>query len=100
MFTDGDQGNRVSSQSSTEVEVVGWIDTISPAVGSRMFLMHQGYDMGLVIVHQENKSAIVLGQKGRSTSTRTRHIAIRYFFIKDMIDLREVKVVHTQAPMT
>ena len=41
----------IVTKSSTEAEVVGWIDTISPAVGSRMFLMHQGYDMGLVIVH-------------------------------------------------
>ena len=56
--------------------------------------MYQGYDVSPVIVHHDNKSAIVLGQKGLSTSTRT---AIKYFFIKDLIDRKEVTVVHTDT---
>jgi hypothetical protein len=33
-------------------------------------------------------------RKGRSISARTRHIAIRYFFIKDREDAGEVTVEH------
>jgi hypothetical protein len=91
----GSRKQSIVTKSSTEAEVVGWSDTISPAVGSRMFLMYQGYNVGPVVVHQDNKSAIILANKGRSTSSRTRHIAIRYFFIKDLIYRGEVKVVHT-----
>jgi hypothetical protein len=45
-------------------------------------------------IYQDNMSAIALIKKGRSTSARTRHIAIRYFFIKDREDGREVTVRH------
>jgi hypothetical protein len=41
--------------------------------------------MGPVIVHQDNMSNISLTEKGRSTSVRTRHINLRYFFIQDRI---------------
>ena len=32
-------------------------------------------------------------EKGRSTSRRTKHISVRYFFVKDRID-KEVKLVY------
>ena len=37
-------------------------------------------------------SAIALAAKGRSTSDRTRHIHIRYFFVKDRVDAGEICV--------
>jgi hypothetical protein len=39
-------------------------------------------------------STISIAEKGRSTSSRTRHISIRYFFVKDRIDSGEVEVVY------
>ena len=44
--------------------------------------------------HQDNKSTIALAEKGRSTSNRTRHIAIRYFFVHDRIKSGEVQLEH------
>ena len=39
------------------------------------------------IVYQDNESAIRLEKNGRrSCSQRTRHIDIRYFYIKDLVD--------------
>ena len=35
-----------------------------------------------------------MAEKGRSTSQRTRHMNIRYFFIHDCIARHEVKVIH------
>jgi hypothetical protein len=37
-----------------------------------------------------NKSSITLLNKGMSTSEKTRHIAIRFFFVNDRIEAREV----------
>ena len=51
--------------------------------------------VGPVDVHQDNKSTIIMVNKGRSTNIRTRHIAIRYFFIKDLIDRNVINVIHT-----
>jgi hypothetical protein len=39
-------------------------------------------------------STIALANKGRSTSARTRHIAIRYFFVRDKMELGEVEIEH------
>jgi hypothetical protein len=43
----------------------------------------------------------MLAEKGRSTSGRTRHVSIRYFFVKDRIDSKEIKLnyVPTDAMM-
>ena len=40
----------------------------------------------------DNQSTIALANKGFSTSEKTRHIAIRYFFVKDRIDGGEVVI--------
>ncbi len=48
--------------------------------------------MGPADVFQDNHSTMALAAKGRSTSDRTRHIHIRYFFVKDRVDSGEVSV--------
>jgi hypothetical protein len=50
--------------------------------------------VGPAVIFQDNQSTIALVAKGRSTSARTRHIAIRYFFVKDRVDSKEVEVVY------
>ena len=45
------------------------------------------------VVYQDNKSAILLEENGRASSgRRTRHINIRYFFVKDRVLSKEVKI--------
>lgn len=44
-------------------------------------------------VYYDNQSAILLENNGRaSSSKRTRHINIRYYFVKDKIDSGEIKI--------
>ena len=45
-------------------------------------------------VFQDNMSTIALANRGESNSPRTRHISIRYFFVKDRADAGEVHVTH------
>ena len=48
-----------------------------------------------MVLKQDNKSAILLERNGRSSSTkRTKHIQIRYFFVKDQVDSKEIEVVY------
>ena len=62
-------------------------------IWTRYFLEAQGYGVNDNIVYQDNKSAILLEKHGRvSSSKRTRHINIRYFFVKDRIESGEVSV--------
>ena len=86
---------KLVSKSSTAAELIALSDGIDYVMWAQEFMKSQGFDMKPVIVHQDNKSTIVLAEKGKSTSQRTRHINIRYFAVKDMIDRGEVQVVYT-----
>ena len=84
----------IVTKSSTEAEIVGVSDGMSSNLGLLYLLVEQGYDVKPLILYQDNKSAITLMEKGRSTSQRTKHISTRYFFVKDRIDSGEIKLVH------
>jgi hypothetical protein len=82
----------LTTRSSTEAELVGLSDSSVQVIWLRNFLIEQGYDIGPAILCQDNEATIKLAKKGRSTSARTRHIAIRYFFIKDRIQTNEISL--------
>ena len=47
------------------------------------------------MVYQDNKSAILLETNGRmSQSKRTKHIKMKYFFVKDRVDDGDVVIEH------
>ena len=84
---------KLNTKSSTEAELVGVSDVMSQVMWTRYFLEEQGYVANEVIVYQDNKSAILLEKNGRtSSSKRTRHINIRYFFVTDKIQRGEIAV--------
>jgi hypothetical protein len=59
------------------------------------FLDEQGMHIDESILYQDNTSSILLETNGRGSSTkRTRHMNIRYFFIKDQVDSKRVKIEH------
>jgi Reverse transcriptase (RNA-dependent DNA polymerase) len=80
------------TKSSTEAELVGLSDQVPQAIWTRNFLIAQGYAMGPARMYQDNQSTIALAEKGKSTSARTRHVAIRYFFVKDRIESGEIEI--------
>jgi hypothetical protein len=53
----------------------------------------QGYKIEDNVLHQDNKSSILLEKNGKaSSSKRTKHINIRYFFVTDRINKGELSV--------
>ena len=47
------------------------------------------------LFYQDNQSAILLEKNGRnSCGDRSRHINIRYFFIKDTVERENITVTH------
>ena len=84
---------KINTTSSTEAETVGIHEVLPQILWTRYFLEAQGYGVEESVVYQDNQSAILLAKNGRgSSSKRTRHINIRYFFVADRIASREVKV--------
>ena len=65
-----------------------------PAVlWTRYFLEAQGYGVHENIVYQDNKLAILVEKNGKaSSSKRTKHINIRYYFVTDRISKNELAV--------
>ena len=82
--------HKIVTKSSTESELVALSDSSSQIIWVREYLLFQGYPMDAATVYQDNQSTIVMAEKGRSTSARTRHISIRFFFIKDRIESGEI----------
>ena len=78
---------KLNTRSSTEAELVAVDDGMGFVLWVRLFLEAQGLTINHNIVHQDNKSAILLEKNGKaSSSQRTRHINIRYFFATDQIE--------------
>ena len=82
---------KLVTRSSTEAELVCLSDGVSLASHCAEFLKHQGIDVTPELM-QDNMSAIKLAEKGRSTSDRTRHIKIRYYFVNQFLENGEMKI--------
>ena len=84
---------KLNTRSFTEGELVGVNDLMPQILWTRNFLQSQGYSVNDSIIYQDNQSCILLAKNGRaSSSKRTRHINIRYFFVADRIAANEVRV--------
>jgi hypothetical protein len=82
------------AKSSTEAELYALAEFYSEVVGMRDFLMHQGYGTVTANIFEDNMSTIHLVNNGRSTSPATRHIAVRYFFLKSRLESGEATIEH------
>jgi hypothetical protein len=85
---------KLNSRSSTETNIVGANDFMPEICWTCYFMKAQGYDVKDNVLFQDNKSSILLEKNGKaSSSKRTKHINIRYFFITDRVSKEELSVV-------
>ena len=80
-----------------EAELVGLSDSANQGIFIRTFLIAQDYKMGPVVIYQDNQSCMALVARGRSGAERTRHIQIRYFWVKERVDTGEVQVEYLRS---
>ena len=97
VITSKSSKQKINTKSSTEAELVGASDFILQTMWTTCFLKDQGYAVQSNIFYQDNQSAILLEKNGRSScGEKSRHINIRYFFIKYV--LRREKITLTHCP--
>ena len=78
---------KIQGRSSTEDELIGVFDMLPQVIWSLYFIEAQGYNVQRNVIKQDNKSAILLETNGRaSSSSATKHIHNRFFYVKDQID--------------
>ena len=91
---------KVNTKSSTEAELVGSSDYIPWTIWVKRFMKYQGYDSKSSIFYQDNESAIKLEENGRkSCGEKSRHIDIRYIFIKDVLKREDIKIEHCRTDL-
>ena len=86
---------KMNTKSSTESEIVGASDYLAHTVWLAGFMKDQGYLITRKLFYQDNMSAIQIEKNGSvSSSKRSRHINIRFFFIKDILKRENIEVKH------
>ena len=86
-ITSTSKKQKLNTRSSTEAELVAVDDGMSKMLWTRLFLEAQGLTIADNILYQDNQSAILLAKNGKaSSSKRTRHFNIRYFFVTDQVE--------------
>jgi hypothetical protein len=85
---------KLNTRSSTESELIA-VDDVLPTVQWTMkFMEEQGYPLK-TLIKEDNRSTMLLMKNGRlSSGKRTKHLDIRYFYVKDLIDRGLITIEH------
>jgi hypothetical protein len=84
----------INTKSSAEAELMALSDQCSRVIWCRDFLTHQGYKVPPARVYQDNQSTIAISTKGSAATDRTRHVSIRYFWMKDRVANGDIEVIY------
>jgi hypothetical protein len=84
---------KLNTKSSTEAELVGLSKYLPYNIWTTMFMEEQGYKLVTNKIYQDNQSTIRMATNGRNSCTgNSRHVHIRYFFVKDRVDKKECSI--------
>ena len=86
---------KMNSQSSTETEVIGNSEYLPYNIWFENFMEAQGYPLSSNIIWQDNEDAERMAKNGKmSCSRKSRHIAIKFFWIHDRVKQGQIEVKH------
>jgi hypothetical protein len=89
---------KLNTLSSKDTDIVGADDFMRAICWTQYFMKGQGCSVKDNVLFQDNKSSILLENNGKaSSSKRTKHINIWYFFITELVNKEEVSVVWCPA---
>jgi len=83
---------KLNTKSSSEAELVACSDMASQVIWTKNFLESQGIK-ATTKIYQDNMSSINLETRGVNSSDRTKHVSIRYFWLKDRVDSGDLEIV-------
>ena len=89
---------KTTMRSSTHAEMVGVSDYLPTTIWITNFMREQGYPPLENFLEQDNESAIKLEVNGRtSAGAKSRHLDIRYFWIKENLENMGINVRHCRT---
>ena len=80
------------SRSSSESELIAADTSIPPILLQRTLLSDLGYPQPPTVIYQDNKSSIFLSKNGASKSGRTQHIRVRYHYLQERIQKKDIQL--------
>jgi hypothetical protein len=83
---------KTTAKSSYEAELMAATDGSNSLFYVRNLLLEQGHVVGPAKLYQDNQSALASVKTGKPSSKRSRHINIRYFYLKDKVDHGELEL--------
>jgi hypothetical protein len=87
---------KVVTKSSTEAELIAVTDVISEVLDLKGFVEELGYVMNgterPAIVYQDNQSTMKLMESGPPSSSKSKHVRIRTFWLREKIEEGGLKV--------
>ena len=91
----GSWKQKLVTRSSTESEVVGVYDVLPQILWTKKFLEEQGVRIKETVLYKDNMNSVLLERNGRHSSTkRTKHMDIRYFYMGDHIHNKTLSFRH------
>ena len=84
---------KVNSRSSTEAELISMDDILSKVIWTKLCMKEQGCKIVENTACRENTSAVKREINGKTSSgKRTKHLEIKYFYVTDLIERKEIGV--------
>ena len=80
------------TKSSTEAELDAVSDTVGDLLDLKGFVEELGYDLKDTTVYQDNQSNIQLMKTGPPSSSKSKHVRIRTFWLREQIEEGDLKV--------
>jgi hypothetical protein len=87
---------KIVTKSSTEAELVALSDEAGLLFHIEDFLKSQGYT-SKIMIGQDNQSTIAMISGRTKESMRTRHIKVRYYWLRERVKLGDIKVEHVST---
>ena len=84
---------KVNSRSFTEAELIVVHDVIGKILWTKLFLEHQGVNVKMNIIYQDNESSMKMEMNGKTSSgKRTRHFDIKYYYFTNLVNQNKVSI--------
>jgi hypothetical protein len=87
----------VTAKSTFESELISQSTVGDSVVWGRYVVEQLGYTNVCSTLMQDNKSAIIAGNRGSGTWRRTKHIHVRFFWLADLIKEGILRMVYTST---
>jgi len=87
---------KLVTKSSTEAELVAVTDVVGDVLDLKGFVEETGYQVNgnekSAVIYQDNQSTMKLMENGPPSSSKSKHVRIRTFWVRELLTEGEVKV--------